>query len=85
VEVATTRGEGYSSFIKTAADCCKLKTKKGKKIVLFNLKGVMISNQKSKPWTIGGYFAAMKCSASNLKIGIAYIDDDDGDGSEVKF
>ena len=84
VEITTTRDQDYNSFVHTAASCCKLPLKKGKKLVLFNLKGIRIAGSKvSKPWTIGGYFKAMKCSTTrDLKIGIGYIEDDTFDLSE---
>lgn len=79
VEMEATKSDSYQTVLSRAVKKCKLSRPTGTIASLFKLNGCRILDEafvvknESKEWTLGNYMSVMKKSASNIKLGVAYI------------
>ena len=80
LEIRAKKSDSYEVFVTKAARKCQLSYQQGKALHLFKLSGARVLNEslsvqgKQRPWTIGNYLSVLHKSATNVKIGIGYVD-----------
>lgn len=71
VEMEAYRTDTYSTFVRRAAQKCRLREKENNIISLFKLNGARVLDEpvtlkgKAKRWTLGNYLLLMKKSPNN--------------------
>ena len=75
IEIKAKRTDSYDKFANRITKALQLPCQEGKSLALFKTNGARILNSH-KPWSLGNYLLMLKKGASNIKIGVAFVDDD---------